>query len=60
MFWAYILKLLGAGPHWGRTQEELRLAAEQAERDKQPAAAEHIRIIHRMRNGVYAEKDSAE
>ena len=60
MPWAYILKLLGPGPHWGRTQEELRRAAEQAEQDGKPDAAEHIRIIHRLRNQVYMEKDPAD
>lgn len=60
MPWAYILKLLGPGTHWGRTQEELLKAAAQAEQEGQPDAAEHIRIIHRLRNRVFMEKDPAD
>ena len=60
MSWAYILKLLGPGAHWSRTQEELTKAAAQAELDGQHEAAGHIRIIHKMRNSVLMEKDPAD
>jgi hypothetical protein len=60
MPWAYILKLLGPGAHWGRTQEELHTAIKQAELDNRADAAEHLRIIHRLRNRVYMEKDPAD
>lgn len=56
MPWAYILRLLGPGAHWGRTQEELYKAVAQAEKDGQTDAAEHIRGIHRLRNRVFMEK----
>jgi hypothetical protein len=56
MPWAYILKLLGPGAHWGRSHEELTEAARQAEADGKPEAAEHIRVIHQLRNRVYMDK----
>lgn len=59
MPWAYILKLLGPGLHWSRQREELLAAVATAERDGNPAAAEHIRIILRLRDEVmmHEEKD---
>jgi len=56
--WGYIRKLLGSGLHWGKTQEELQTAIAQAERDGMPKAAEHIRIILRLRNKVMMEKEN--
>jgi hypothetical protein len=57
MPWAYILKLLGPGLHWGRTQEELQAAIARAELDNKPDAAEHLRIILRRRNVVNMDKE---
>lgn len=57
MPWGYIRKLLGSGLHWGKTQEELRAAIAQAERDNMHKAAEHLRIILRLRNRVMMEKE---
>lgn len=58
MPWGYIRKLLGSGLHWGKTQEELRAAIAQAERDGMHHAAEHLRIILRLRNKVMMEKEN--
>lgn len=58
MPWGYIRRLLGSGLHWGKTQEELQAAIAQAERDNMPKAAEHIRIILRLRNRVMMEKEN--
>lgn len=60
MPWWYIRQLLGPGLHWGRSQEELKAAIARAERDEMPEAAEHIRIILKMRNRVMVEDDSDE
>ena len=57
MPWWYIRRLLGPGLHWARSQEELKAAIEQAERDNMPDAAEHIRIILKMRNRVMWEDE---
>ena len=57
MPWGYIRKLLGPGLHWGKTRDELRAAIAQAERDNMPKAAEHLRIILRLRNKVMMEKE---
>lgn len=61
MPWAYILRLLGPGLHWNRRREDLLAAIADAERDNNPAAAEHIRIILQLRDEVmmYEEKDPA-
>jgi hypothetical protein len=58
MPWGYIRKLLGSGLHWGKTQEELQAAIAQAEQDGMSKAAEHIRIILRLRNKVMMEKEN--
>lgn len=60
MPWAYIRRLLGPGTHWSRTQSELVDAVLKAEKDGKPDAAEHIRIIHRLRNRVFMEKHPAD
>lgn len=57
MPWWYIRRILGPGLHWGRTQDELFAAIRQAESDNMPDAAEHIRIILRLRNRVMMEDD---
>jgi hypothetical protein len=57
MPWWYIRQLLGPGLHWGRSQAELKRYIAQAERDGQPDAAEHLRIILRSRNAVMMEPD---
>lgn len=57
MPWWYIRQLLGPGSHWGRSQAELKRHIAQAERDGQPDAAEHLRIILRSRNAVMMEPD---
>ena len=57
MPWAYIYKLLGPGLHWNKTQEHFRKAVEKAEKDGQQEAAEHIKIIWRMRNEVMMESE---
>jgi len=50
--WAYIRSLLGPGLHWGRSQDELLAAIQRAERDGMLDAAQHLRIILRMRDAV--------
>ncbi len=60
MPWWYIRQLLGPGLHWGRSQAELRAAIAQAERDRMAEAAEHLRIILRMRNQVMFEDEEKE
>ena len=50
--WTYIYELLGPGLHWGRTRAELLAAIGRAEQDKQHEAAEHLRIILRLRDDV--------
>ena len=56
MPWAYIVRLLGPGLHWGRTQEELLKAIQRAREDGQHEAAEHIEIILGLRNYVMCEE----
>lgn len=46
--------------HWNRTQAELRAAIAQAERDNMPDAAEHIRIILKLRNRVMFDEEEKE
>lgn len=55
MPWAYIRSLLGVGLHWGRSREELEAAIVKAEKEGQPMAAEHLRIILAMRDAVNAD-----
>lgn len=56
MPWRYIRELLGPGLHWGRTKEELEEYIRKAEQDNMPDAAEHLRIILRLRNQVRMEE----
>jgi hypothetical protein len=42
--------------HWSKSQAHFREAVRRAEADGQQDAAEHIRIIWRMRNEVMMEK----
>lgn len=56
MPWWYIRQLLGPGLHWGKSQEELRVAISQARKDQMPEAAEHLRIILELRNEVMFEE----
>lgn len=56
MPWAYISALLGPGLHWSKSQAELMAAIEQARRDLQFDAAEHLRMILQNRNAVQFEK----
>jgi hypothetical protein len=60
MPWAYIRSLLGPGLHWDRTQPQLLAAIAQADKDGQPDAAEHIRIILRLRNRVLMDVEQKE
>lgn len=57
MPWAYILRILGPGLHWGRSQDEYQQAILQAEKDGQFEAAHHLKIIWRLRNQVMMEKE---
>lgn len=50
--WTYISGLLGPGLHWGQTKERLEGAIEKATTDGREDAAEHLRIILRLRNIV--------
>jgi hypothetical protein len=43
---------LGPGLHWGRSQDELLAAIQRAEREGMLDAAQHLRIILRMRDVV--------
>ncbi len=52
MPWWYIKNLLGPGLHWGKTKEELEVAIRKAESDNMLDAAEHLRIILKLRNQV--------
>lgn len=54
--WAYIVEVLGPGLHWSKSQAELQRAIQRAERDGQPTAAEHLRIILERRNFVYLDE----
>lgn len=56
MPWDYIRRLLGPGLHWGRSQAELMSAIERAKSDGQKDAAEHLKIILKMRNDVMCEE----
>ena len=58
MPWAYILRLLGPGLHWSKSQAELRRAIAQAEHDNRHDAADHLRIILERRNLVNMEKET--
>ena len=60
MPWWYIKELLGPGLHWGKTQAQLKQAIKQAEQDNMPEAAQHIRIILRLRNRVMCEDEEKE
>jgi hypothetical protein len=60
MPWAYIRSLLGPGLHWDRTQSQLLAAIAQADKDGQPDAADHIRIILRLRNRVLMDVEQKE
>jgi hypothetical protein len=60
MPWAYIRSLLGPGLHWDRTQPQLLAAIAQADKDGQADAAEHIRIILRLRNRVLMDVEQKE
>ena len=60
MSWAYIHKLIGPGLHWSKSQEHFRKAVQRAEAEGQHDAAEHIRIIWRMRNDVMMESMQVE
>jgi hypothetical protein len=59
MPWRYIYELLGPGPVWGRSPEELRALIARAERDNRQEAAEHFRIMLRLRNRVMMSSDRA-
>ena len=48
--------LLGPGLHWTKSQAHFREAVRRAEADGQHDAAEHIRIIWRLRNEVMMER----
>lgn len=50
--WPYINAILGPGLHWGKTAQELQVAIKRAELDRQPDAADHLRIILGLRNQV--------
>lgn len=59
MPWDYISHLLGPGLHWGHTQEKYAAAIEQAEKDGQLEAVDHINMIWERRNLVMMEKKTA-
>ena len=46
--------------HWDRTQPELLAAIAQADKDGQLDAADHIRIILRLRNRVLMDVEQKE
>lgn len=60
MPWAYIRMLLGSGLHWDKTQQVLLDAIARADREGQPDAADHIRIILRLRNRVLMDVEQKE
>jgi hypothetical protein len=60
MPWAYIRSLLGPGLHWDRTQQQLLDAIARADREGQHDAADHIRIILRLRNRVLMDVEQKE
>jgi len=55
MPWAYILRLLGPGLLWGKSQEQLSRAIAQAHSDNRPEAAEHLQTLLKLRNRVMFE-----
>ena len=57
MSWDVILRLLGPGLHWGRTQAEIQAAIRHAEHLGEAGAAEHLRIILGLRNAVAMEQE---
>lgn len=57
MSWDVILRLLGPGLHWGRTQAEIQAAIRHAEHLGEARAAEHLRIILKLRNDVMMERE---
>lgn len=57
MPWAYIYRLLGPGLHWSKPQKHFKTAIKRAEAENQHDAADHIRIILKMRNSVMMEKE---
>lgn len=57
MPWGYIYKVLGPGLHWNKSQAQIRAAIAQAEKDGQQDAADHIRIILKLRNEVMMESE---
>lgn len=57
MSWDVILRLLGPGLHWGRTQAEIQAAIRHAEQLGEVDAAEHMRIILGLRNAVAMEAE---
>lgn len=57
MPWELIRSLLGPGLHWGKSKEYLEEAAREAEKLNNHDAAEHIRVILRLRNRVMCEPD---
>lgn len=57
MPWWYIQKLLGPGLHWGKSQKVFLDAIKQAEKDNIPHAAQHIRMILKLRNSVMCEDE---
>ena len=48
--------LIGPGLHWTKSQAHFREAVRRAEAEGQPDAAEHIRIMWRLRNEVMMER----
>lgn len=57
MSWDVILRLLGPGLHWGKSQAEIRAAIKHAEQLGELDAAEHLRIILQLRNAVRMENE---
>ena len=56
MTWGYIYMLIGPGLHWSKSQAQFREAVRRAEAEGQHDAAEHIRIMWRLRNEVMMER----
>lgn len=50
--WAYIHRILGPGPLWGRTHGEMLLAIERARQDGEKDAQGHLEIMARRRASV--------
>jgi hypothetical protein len=55
--WDVILRLLGPGLHWGKSQTQIQAAIRYAEQLGEADAAEHLRIILRLRNVVAMEQE---